>query len=221
MINLTSKIISLGQESNADKKIKKLLEIELIKNPNNIDLLFRLAILEQDPPLFAEDKSLTHLQTILTLDKDNIIAIILIAYINHNFCLLVGPKLGSPIINMLNELKTNNAELNSIIKYALSWFCWNKKVKESLLKASINFYQGHVWNYVHLAKLYSEQGRHVEAKNFYQKALDNVVKVYSDNDLYDTTDITEFLNERIKGIYLSSINLTSIKEQLEELETPA
>ena len=45
---------------------------------------------------------------------------------------------------------------------------------------------------------------------------DEVIKIYkqdeSDADIVDMTDIDEFLNERIKGIYLTTINYENLKQ---------
>jgi hypothetical protein len=137
-----------------------------------------------------------------------------------------GGGIDEVLKNRLITLHTPDAELNSMLKYTASWFYDNihenndPKREEELLQESINLYQGHVWNYVHLADLYINQGHDKEAKELLETALRNVRKIYSDQEIaaYDSTNIDDFLAERIQGIYLTKDNFELINERLEKVE---
>lgn len=211
MVTLISKIIELSR-SNKLIEIEKLLEEQLRHEPNNVELWLRLAVLELASPLNDCYKGIACLEKILALEENNPVALLLLAYINHYE--LGG--INKTLMEKLNSIHTNSAELNSMLKYAISWFYFEKdaKLEEQFLKASISIYKNHVWNYVRLAKLCFKQSRKVEAKDFIQTALKNVKKVYSPGEYigFDITDINKFLNENIKGIYLSKENIKEFKK---------
>ncbi len=210
MNNLILKIIELSKNNN-EEKIETIIEEKLKQEPNSIELLLRLAVLELTPPIADYYKSIASLEKILILEKNNVIATLLLAYINH-YCLGGVDK---TLKDKLSSLHTNCDELNSMLKYAASWFYSGKDIKleEQLLIESINLYKGHVWNYVHLAKLYFLEGRSEEGRALIKRALKKVTKVYSgDNQIYDIINVNEFLNEHIKGIYLTKENLELIQK---------
>jgi len=214
MKDLISKIIELSKNNNL-VKIEALIEKQLNQDPNNIELLLRLAVLEVDPPFADPAKSIALLEKVLTIDKNNAIAALLIAYVNY-YCIA---GIDEKLMSKLNSMHTDDSEINSMLKYVVSWFYMDRdpKMEEQFLQKSINIYKGHVYNHVHLAKLYFKIGRNIEARDLIKKALKNIKKIYSkENDFeYDASDIYEFLNERIKGIYLTIPILESIKELLE------
>ncbi|MBD3231047.1 hypothetical protein GF322_00095 [Candidatus Dependentiae bacterium] len=214
MTDLISKIIELSKKDEL-RKIERLIEDKLKEEPNNIGLLLRLAVLEIDPPFADHEKSIFFLQKVLAIDNNNAIAILLLAYVNY-YCIA---GIDEKLMNKLNSIYTDDNEINSMLKYVASWFYIDKdsKLEEMLLQESINFCESHVYNLVHLAELYFKQGRTQEAKALVEKALSNVKKIYRfdmDDEVYDATDVDEFLNERIKGIYLTESNLKFIKELL-------
>ena len=65
-----------------------------------------------------------------------------------------------------------------------------------------------------LADLYMQEKRYLEVNRLLKKALRNVKKIYSDDDNYNITDIDEFINERIKGIYLTKSNVKFIRQDI-------
>ncbi len=214
MTDLISKVIELSK-SDELLKIEELIEDVLKKEPKNIELLLRLAVLEVDPPFADHEKSIASLGKVLAIDKNNAIATLLLAYVNY-YCVA---GVDEELMSKLNSIRTNDNEINSMLKYVASWFYIDKdpRLEELLLQESINFCKEHVYNYVHLAELYFKQGRNQEARVLIEKALRNVKKIYSFNgeEEYDATDVDEFLNERIKGICLTDPNLESIEELLE------
>jgi tetratricopeptide (TPR) repeat protein len=220
MTELIKQIIEISKDCTLEKleKIEQLLEEQLQHEPENIELWLRLALLELAIPLVDTYKSIACLEKVLELNKNNSNALLLLAYINHHQ--LGG--ISEELMRRLNATCTDSAELNSMLKYAISWFYFGTNpaskdvaLEEFYLKSSINLFQNHVWNHVKLAELYITQRKLIEAKELLGKALSNIKKVYPseyESEACDITDIDEYLNERFKGIYLSFVNAESIKK---------
>ena len=212
--DLISKIIELDKKGEREK-IEVLIEERLKEEPNNVDLWLRLAKVELLFPFCDNFKSIACLEEVLKIEKDNPIAILMLAYVTD---LNVG-TMGKELMNKLCLLKMDFDELNSMFRYMASRFYWgkNSEKERQLLEESINIYKGHVNNYVRLADLYFLQGRDSEAKELIKQALKNVKKVYSEDlSEYDSTDPNEFIEERIKGVYMTSGDLESIKAKLKK-----
>lgn len=212
--NRKLRAIQREQEKLEEQKLKERLEEQIITDPNNIDLLLRLALFELEPPEGDPDKCIEYLNRILNLDENNVIALLFFAHLHEYVVFFIPDKL----LTKIETLYTDNAEHNSMLKYVASWsygeFRKNNLTKEEkLLNESIEIYSGHVWNYVHLARLCAEQGRIVESQKLAQKALANIQKVYSYDALeYDPTKITDFLNTEIKGINLNDVQFGIVKK---------
>jgi tetratricopeptide (TPR) repeat protein len=192
------------------------------QDPLNIGLLLQLSLVEAKKFGVTHEKATASIQKILSYDPDNVIALIIWAYKEYISKNLTDKSL----LKKLTMIKTNDAEINSMLLYVASWFYANKddnKQKELLLQ-SINEYPGHVCNYDELATLYSKQGKNEEARKLWKKALDNI-KVYSNSDSIDyitevpsqdgteyIVDVNEFLNTVIKGTH----SLASIVEDLKK-----
>jgi tetratricopeptide (TPR) repeat protein len=193
------------------EKIEQLIESRLELEPYNCDLLLMLAILELAPPISDYYKSIDSIRKVLTIKKSDVIASLLLAYVNHYY-------LGGIDDESLNYIKTavpDNAEHSSMLKYAESWYYvgLDRKMQETCLGDSIEAFDRHVWNNYYLAKLYLEQGDEAKAKLLLKKAVENVVTVYSDeSNGFDILSVDEFVNERIKGICLTKENYELIKQ---------
>lgn len=211
--NLVSKIIELGKKNESPVIIEALIENQLKLDTNNIELLIRLSLLELEPPIADYDKSITCLKKILSIDKNNIYALLITAYIYDN-CL---GGIDEFLFKQITSIQTKNNELKSMLKYVASWFYDHKNIKNKtqLLQESIKYCSNHVLNYVKLADLYFQQGRNEEANILIENALKNVKKIYSNKEIIesDSTDVTEFLNERIKGIHLTNLNFELIQKK--------
>lgn len=211
MEDLVSKIIELTKNNNLGSeerilKIEALIEEKLRHDPNNIELLMRLAVLELNPPVADHNKSIEILEKVLSIDKNNIIALLLLAYVKYH----CSGGVDKDLLDKLDSIKTNDKELLSMAKYAAYWHYSNndefndEKKQEQYLLESINLYGGHVCNYVDLVELYLQQGKKEKAKELVEIALKNVVKIYTENvHIEDISDINEFLDERIKGICIT------------------
>lgn len=209
MNDFDAKILELGKNDEIEK-IDQMLQDKLQQEPENIELWLRLAVLKQSVPLSSDHASIFCLKKVLALDNNNAIALLLAACAMSNYVSGIDEE----IKNKLLSLHPEDKELASMIKYMASccYFGKDEQREEELLRESISLCQDHVWNYVYLAQLYYIQGRNTDAEMLIQKALSNVKKIYPiQNCGWDTTNVNEFLNERIKGIYLTANNLENIK----------
>jgi tetratricopeptide (TPR) repeat protein len=192
-----------------------LVEEQLKHESNDIELWIKLAIAIIVVPIVDYEKSIACLEKALAIDHNNPIALIILAHVYHYQ--LGG--INDMLLHQIKTLHTNSDEINSMLKYVASWsYSYTKKqhydLEEELLKKSIELCDKHVWNYEHLARLYFEQQRYLEINSLVKKALSNIEKVYGNNSNTDVTNIDEYINEHIKGIYITSINVESIQEKL-------
>lgn len=192
-----------------------LIEEHLKKNPDNIELWIRLAILELSPPLADYYKSIDCLKRVLEYENDNFYAIVLLAYVNDS-------RLGGVQEELYNKLcmcRTTDNEEKSIVEMAKSWYYRHNDMGmyEKQLVSSISLCGSHVWNRVELGQLNIRNGMYEEGTNYIKSALKNVKLVYSTNEVtsYDLTDFREFFNEHLKGTHLTQENFNFIKGLLE------
>ena len=211
MNNLNAKILELSKRGNEEDMLEaeKLLEHALQDDPQNTDLLLKLAVLVQEFPYV--DLSIPRLEKILSYDPDNALALLILAETNHH----LYSEISKPLFDKLTSVTTGNAEIDSMLRYAASWFydSWfydnnpNDYELEKLLLESINICQSHVNNYEALAELYMRQARYSEAKIMMQKAIKNVTKIYTKEifaaETRDMTDVQKFLALYVKGTYVT------------------
>ena len=201
MNNLDKKIIELSKRGNQDDMLEaeKLLEQALQDDPQNTDLLLKLAVLVQEFPYV--DLSIPSLEKILSYDPDNALALLVLAETNYH----LYTEISKPLFDKLTSVTTGNAEIDSMLRYAATWFFINNPNDhelEKLLLESINICQSHVNNYKTLAELYMQQGKYSEAKKMMQKAIKNLIKVRTQG--LDMTDVKKFLAEYVSGIHSTS-----------------
>jgi hypothetical protein len=123
------------------------------------------------------------------------------------------------LLHQIKNLDTGSDEINSMLKYVASWSYRESKkndsnIEEQLLKESIKLWDKHVWNHMRLVKLYQRQERYLEINPLIYKALRNITKIYNNIDHPDVTDIDEYINEHIKGIYITDLNIELIQQKL-------
>ena len=176
MNNLDTKILELSKRGNEEDMLEaeKLLEQALQNDPQNTDLLLKLAVLVQEFPYV--DLSIPRLEKILSYDPDNALALLILAETNYH----LYTEISKPLFGKLISVTTGNAEIDSMLRYAATWFFIinpNDHELEKLLLESINICQSHVNNYKTLAELYMRQEKYSEAKKLLQKAMKNVVKI--------------------------------------------
>jgi len=208
-------LIEDGKVDNPEET-RKILADKLHKDSNDIETLLLLSLVELLCPDTDYEKSTNYLKKILTISKEaEATALIFLTDIKSL------TYIDEELMKRVNSIHTDNSEINSMLKYAVSLFydqnteVRNLILEEKYLKESIDFYQGHVCNYVHLAWLYRDQGKKAEAQQLAKKALSNIQKVYTNNDNsddYDATSINELLGQLVKGIYISESNLQWIHD---------
>ncbi len=220
--DLVTKILELDKEDKEDKwvEIEKLLENGLKKDPNNIDLWIRLAVLELRSPFLDKEKSIECLENVFKIEKDHPIALLLKAYIlDRDF-----DSFDKNLTNKLSSLKTDSDKINSMLRFAASWYY--KKIKdfdreEKLLRESINFYKGHVWNHMRLAALCLEKGQEQETNELVKTALKNNLKNISsmvkkipsiENWRPDPTNVNNLLYDFFSSMQLLKRKPNNVKE---------
>ena len=213
MDDILTKINVLSR--NEDKSLYRFISEQINRDSKDVEFWISLAIAIVRPPLVDEERSIQFLKKALAIDHNNPTALLILAYVYEH-------ELGGiddMLLHQIKNLHTDSNEVNSMLKYVASWSYrenkkYNPEEEERLLKESILLCDKHVWNYKHLARLYAKQKQHLKINCLLEKALKNVKKVYSHSDYYDITDIDEFINERIKGIYLSKSNLEFIQKDI-------
>jgi|GEM_PF-1123405 len=200
---------------NDDDTLYDFISEQLTHKSKDIKFWLSLAIVVIQPPFGDEEKGIAFIQKALAIDSKNPIALIILA---HIYEYQLG-GIDDVLLHKIRTLQTNSSEINSMLKYVASWSYSdgkknNLKIEEQLLKKSILLCNKHVWNYMHLIRLYKRQKRYLEINNLTQKALNNIQKIYTDPYEENITDIDEFINEQIKGIYVTDSNAMFIKKEL-------
>lgn len=219
MSKIIEQIIELSKDGSQDTmlKMEALIEKELEKNPHNIELLLRFALLEQSVPFADHIKSTMILNIILTYEPKNSLALLVLAGVN-NYC---GHAMDDKeILEKLVSFKTNDEEMASMFAYAASWYyadIGDKEKLEFMLLESIKLWPNHVFNQYDLAKLYLKQNRLAEAKSLVHKAMNNVVKIFNDDDHNDYTDVNNYINEMIKGTHITPEVYSILTELLQKI----
>jgi len=199
---------------NDDKDLYDFILQQKTNQSNDVNFWLSLTVVIIQPPFGDEETGIFFVKKALAIEHNNPIALIILA---HIYEYQLG-GINDVLLHQIKNLDADSDEINSMLKYVASWsYSDGKKndpeVEEELLKESIELCNKHVWNYEHLARLYLKQKRYLEVNNLIRKALKNIKKIYSDNDNSDITDIDEFINERIKGIYLNDICVEIIQEK--------
>jgi hypothetical protein len=198
---LIDPIIESSIYKDVSTRTRLFFENRVKYEPRNIEALLLLSIIEINTSKSFINTNIKLLEKIVMISEENeAVAVIILAYIkDFNY-------IDDDLLNRLNNLQTKNAEINSMIKFMISLAYKerdNIEFQEKYLKESIDIYQGHAWNYMHLEDIYQRQGKKTEAEKLKQMAQSNIkIKDYSELDFknYDPTDVNDFLNERIKGI---------------------
>ncbi len=188
---------------------------KLQRDPLQINALLDLAVAELFNHSISSEKKFVSINKVLSQDKDNPTALILLAYqayIDKNF--------DESLVQKLTTFKTVAPEINSMFLFSASRLYVNNDGEkcEELLLQSIKEYPWLVHNYLDLAQLYTKQHKLVEAKDIKQKAFNNVARIFSiDEEFRNIENVEKLINQAIKGIWLSE---QAYKSLYEELSTP-
>ncbi|MDN9011556.1 tetratricopeptide repeat protein [Brevibacillus laterosporus] len=199
---------------NEIEQIEYFIDSYLHLHPTDIDILLRGAVLVLSPPIADVYKSLDYLEKAITIEPTNHKAWFILSHIHET-------RLGGIDIRVIEHLSTihpKEKETQSIIELIKGWYyCKIDDLNnyKSHLQKSIDLAPNLVFNHVELGKLLLDLGYKTESKHQFKIALQNVVKIYSiEEPIMDLTDYDEFINENIKGIYLTEVVVAGYKKYL-------
>jgi hypothetical protein len=209
-----------GSSEKVLEQMESLLMDYLKDYPQDTDMWLKLTMVEFTPPWEDYDRIKKYIAAILEYDKNNIQALLVLAYAQYIYRGEVFEDLFIRLQRVCNL--TTDKELLSMIYSAIAWHYSSYSVRDekqyelSLLK-SVYYCSEHVDNYRLLGRLYLEAGREVEGRKMIQHALANVRKVYEINkdSVYDITDINRFFNEFFIGTYITQSKLESLRKLLD------
>lgn len=214
MRDLLLRLDRLEKEENYDE-LYNIVEKELQIGSHTSDVWIKLAIAIITVPIVDYEKSMACSEKALAIEHNNPIALIVLAHVYE----YQMSGIDDMLLHQIKNLNTGSNEINSMLKYVASWsYSDGKKddpdIEEKLLKESIRLWDKHVWNYMKLVRLYQRQGRYLEINNLIYKALSNITKIYDGITHPNVTDIDEYINEHIKGIYITNSNVRFIHQNL-------
>lgn len=115
------------------EKVETIIESQLVIEPNNIDLLLRLAVTVLTVPLVDYAKSIVCLNRIFEYDKKNVAATILECCIHYYH--LAG--IDENLVNKIKCIDDTDSDICSLKKLILSWY-FEDKDKTKKLKCCVN-----------------------------------------------------------------------------------
>ena len=197
-------------------EIENLFELYLKENPRDSEVWLQFARFELD--FFQDDyKAQDLLLEVLAYEPNNAYAVLLLAYLAFT----ISNRYEEESLKLLDQLQTNDKEILSMIEYAKALYYLKIDYKKypEYLKKSIEYDNNFVWNNFYLGLIYLERNKKDEAKELIKKAYDNVqlIYIFLTKNKSRITPIKEFLNERLKGTFITRTNLASIKSELKDL----
>jgi tetratricopeptide (TPR) repeat protein len=213
MRDLLLRLDRLEKEENY-RELCNVVDYELKNSVHTSNVWIILAITIIVVPIVDYEASIACLEKALAIEHNNPIALIVLA---HVYEYQMG-GIDDMLLHQIKSLDTGSDEINSMLKYVASWSYKkskkdNPEVEEELLKESIRLWDKHVWNHINLMELYKQQGRYLEINNLIYKALGNITKIYDGSNHPDVIDLNEYINEHIKGIYITDLNVESIQQK--------
>ncbi len=201
-----------NREAEIAEQIEAYIEEYLQEHPYDSEIQIRFALFLNYPPLADTLKSINVLRNVISYDSNNGVALLVLAFIKSRCYDGVDKNLKQ----QLAACQTNNNELKSMLLLAQSWhYDYSDKEFELLLLESIQLCTTYVYNYEGLGRRYIKTNRVHEGRALVQKGLYNVRHIYYNNDCYEyiyqeLDSIDHFINEQIKGIFLSTSNFKSL-----------
>lgn len=185
--------------------VENVLKKELEKNPQDVTLLFKLCLTELQFPLEDYEYALIYINEIYKISPQNINALILETGIKWNSFGYIEDELFNRII----KVNSNDKKIMAIIYYlqSLYYHFKNDYVEEKIvLEKSINIYDKFVFPYKSLGYILKKESNINDSKKMFEKAVENIEKIYQEDTVYDFTDMEEYISEYITGIALSKPN---------------
>ena len=216
------KIQSLFKEYEEKRDEKVFLEVEqlfeqyLSVHANDYDtwVKFSLFLLED---IHDEVKALESLKYVAIHDSNNVYALLIMGYISFMFLRMDEDF----VLEKLLKFESNDVQINALVNYVLSIYFRgrNEELVKHYFEKSVYYCDSFVWNNYKLGKIYFNEGNIKKAKELTETALRNIQYIYPypPSKEYSITPVEEFINERLKGIYITQHNLEFMQEQLEEI----
>lgn len=191
---------------------EKYLLQELQKNPYDIELLFRLAMVRLQMPFADDDGAVGYLNKIIELEPYNFEAIIIKMYLQNFYCAM------DEDFQKLVQHQWEKASARAIVYYIVSWKYDYDKVdagkEEAWLVKSIEEYPCFVYPFIKLAYIKEQKGMYKEAKRYYLNAINNIEKTEFLPE--DSVSKEAFINEYITGTW--NVNPQFIERDLKLCE---
>ena len=193
------------------EKAEEMIKMELENNPLDIQWWIKLCLTELQFPFEDYDSALSYIEEIKKIDCSNLEALILETAIKwHSFGFIEDD-----LLKRLSDVDIIDSNIMSIIYYLQSLYYRYKKDKKNeklLLNKSIALCNKFVYPYKALGNIAISESYLEDSKLLFMKALNNVEKVYDENEFFDFTDINIYIAEFITGTYISRANYENLKE---------
>lgn len=191
-------------------EMERVLEEYLKAQPNDEEMLVKLALVEYTSPPGDYEKAIHVLNKVLTLNPLNTKALLIYAEIESIYW-GIQPK----TLERLQVMMTEDKQEEALMWYEQALYYRMKEDSENMVKAlerSLKAYSGFVFPLTCLARYYKLIGEYEGAQRLYKEALANVKTVGDGEPFIDILNSDRFIDQFIKGIYLSSGTYESIKK---------
>ena len=185
--------------------IENALKKELEKRPQDIEIRFKICLTELQFPLEDYQSALNYINEIYKISPKNITALILETGKSWHSFGFIEEELFTRLISVNCEDK----ETRAIIYYlqSLYYHFKNDFVEEkSLLEKSINAHDKFVYPYKALGDILKNESNVKLSEKMFRKAIENIQKIYQQDDFYDFTNVENYVSEYITGIAVSRAN---------------
>lgn len=191
--------------------VENIIKEQLKKKPTDVALWLKLCLTELQFPYEDYESALECIYKVHKLCPDNVEALILEAGIKwHSFGMIE-----KELYDRLNNIQICDVQKKAIIVYLQSlYYCYKEEIdkEKKMIEKSISLYDGFVYPYKELGHILKSESKFIESKNMHKKAVDNVKKVYADEDFYDFTDPEVYIAEFITGVAISDSNYKRLCE---------
>lgn len=219
--SIISLIIDLANRFEVEEQ--SILDLEeraedfLRQNPHDIDVWLRYAIFEFQSPISDYTKSLSILRLALDHNPKHVDLTILYAYIMNGHWYWNKDLKVLDALDALYTQPITDSKVKDIIPYLKAMYyddldetLCEKFLAESTVNSEL--VNNYVWYGTHLIR----KGDYDQGKKMIRSALSNIVEVYDvHNTVFDFSDYTEFLRNRIYGTHLGDYRVKELEAFLE------
>lgn len=186
-----SRIVSLDKKEGCLAQAQDILLEHLEVYPRDTDAWLLLTRLECNSPFYDPERIIKYTGAVLSYDKGNIYALLLLAYSDYY---LTGSQ-DDELVDKLSQAKSDDQYLLSLVEIAKarSWEIRNKEEYEKCLLKSIELYKDNTTSYAMLGKFYIKHGKFSEGVPLVKQALLNEKK--EGIGVYNPADINGLLKD--------------------------